>query len=470
MGNWTKDNMTLGAGEVPGKFQINLLPVPDDRNMSHTYYQSIVWFKNSSSVKGFPHTRHRFIGFSDDINSSFVLFHFEKQENPVNGSFVANISSLLLNYNDFIEDLPEIRTDVQDLAGNFSVTGEIYFLAFRIGDGDFIDEPFRLSTTVNGTAITDSFNLNITGFEFDLPEFIREGKRCGVIAAFCMVLTFYAWLSISRVRTVTGLTQLSMYSLMMHTAFEFNYGLFLLNIGMMYSFFVLLFLILFTCSICIYFTFQMQVLSNVWKTTFNVGDLQMPEIRRLFVRLFAEMTGLMLLSLFAMKIMEYPFIPLLYLHSAFIPQIVLNVQRGEKKDGDSIFTVLITLHRIIQLVYYYIYRNNVTGSYSPGVAGFFIVYDVLQMVLILVQNKRGGAFFLPRRYRRVGFNYFDNNVNPEEECSICMGEIGTEPAMVTPCAHTFHRECLQRWMQEQMICPFCRAPLPPIVEEDDLYN
>lgn len=34
--------------------------------------------------------------------------------------------------------------------------------------------------------------------------------------------------------------------------------------------------------------------------------------------------------------------------------------------------------------------------------------------------------------------------------------------MKTPCSHKFHCECLISWMEVKMICPICRANLPPI--------
>jgi hypothetical protein len=34
--------------------------------------------------------------------------------------------------------------------------------------------------------------------------------------------------------------------------------------------------------------------------------------------------------------------------------------------------------------------------------------------------------------------------------------------MVTPCAHFFHKECLERWMEVKMECPTCRGVLPPL--------
>lgn len=34
--------------------------------------------------------------------------------------------------------------------------------------------------------------------------------------------------------------------------------------------------------------------------------------------------------------------------------------------------------------------------------------------------------------------------------------------MVTPCRHVFHSECLEGWMRHKLMCPSCRADLPPL--------
>ena len=426
-------------------------------------------FQNSTAMKAFPYLRYRYFGFGDESNTSFVFMRLEKQPYPIDPMFYYNVSDHLLAYDDFVSDISDIQSDVYELAGNFSVKGEIFFVALRVNPGNASDEPFRLPVEVNGTAMTDKFTLRMKGFEFNLAEFIAEGKLCGVVSAAAIVVNFYAWSSLAQIRTVTGLTQVSFHSLMMHIAFDFSFGLFLLSIGMLYSFLVLLFMVLFSATVGIYFVLQWQTLWNVWRTTENLGDLQMPEIRRLCLKFFGQMMALMFAAMLIMIFMlDAPFLQLLYLHASFLPQIIWNAKRNEKKNGDSMFIILKTVERIIQLSYFYLYRHNVMGTYAPATAIFFMISDVLQMVLLLQQNKYGGAFFLPKRYRPTGFNYLDEPVAPGTACPICMGEIeADEPSMVTPCQHGFHRDCLERWMQEQMICPVCRATLPPVQQEPE---
>ena len=47
-----------------------------------------------------------------------------------------------------------------------------------------------------------------------------------------------------------------------------------------------------------------------------------------------------------------------------------------------------------------------------------------------------------------------------EFCSICLNEIKTtEIARVTNCKHTYHSNCLDRWLEEKSTCPLCKNNL-----------
>ena len=463
VGNWTKGGEEIDEDDDPPRFQIALARIENVTNLTLPCYYAITFFKNTSSMKGFPHARYRFIGFSDLTNRSFVLFHFPKQINQTERKVWTEIDEYLYEYDDFFISNMKIREDVVTIAESHSILGEVMVLAFVIEESSLSDKAFRLPFNITGTILCDAFFVDFKGFLFDVRNYLIAGKDYGVLSSVCMLMNFYAWFSLRRARTATMLNQLSLHSLIMHTGFEFSYGLFLLNVGFSFSGFRRIFTLLFCCSVLMYFTFQMTLISNVWKTSNDLGELEMPEIRMLFVRFFGEMSILIFSSLFSVVLMlEYPFVPLLYLYSSFVPQIVLNIKRAEKKKTDSVFTILTTFQRLIQLWYLFLYRDNIIGSYSIFSGIFFTFYGILLMVVVLMQNKYGGAFLLPKRYRRRGFDYFARHVDPNSECSICMADIYEgEEAMVTPCAHAFHRECLDRWMQEQMVCPVCRAALPP---------
>jgi hypothetical protein len=43
-----------------------------------------------------------------------------------------------------------------------------------------------------------------------------------------------------------------------------------------------------------------------------------------------------------------------------------------------------------------------------------------------------------------------------QQCSICFETIMSDDLQCLPCAHVFHRHCLQRWFRESATCPECR--------------
>ncbi|KAI8016882.1 putative ATP-dependent helicase IRC20 [Camellia lanceoleosa] len=52
----------------------------------------------------------------------------------------------------------------------------------------------------------------------------------------------------------------------------------------------------------------------------------------------------------------------------------------------------------------------------------------------------------------------DNDEEPVDDCSICLGEIcGGMMVAITPCLHMFHRDCLFKWLPKTSRCPFCRS-------------
>mmetsp|Transcript_3677 Transcript_3677/g.11154 ORF Transcript_3677/g.11154 Transcript_3677/m.11154 type:complete len:184 (-) Transcript_3677:530-1081(-) len=55
-------------------------------------------------------------------------------------------------------------------------------------------------------------------------------------------------------------------------------------------------------------------------------------------------------------------------------------------------------------------------------------------------------------------------LNPSETCAICLADfVQGDRLRVLPCegAHTFHGECLTRWLSLKPTCPFCRANVQP---------
>ena len=63
------------------------------------------------------------------------------------------------------------------------------------------------------------------------------------------------------------------------------------------------------------------------------------------------------------------------------------------------------------------------------------------------------------RYELRSFSLCDA-VDEPGVCGVCLKPIreGAEAAYL-PCMHSFHTECIQKWIRVQNSCPICKAPL-----------
>ena len=59
-----------------------------------------------------------------------------------------------------------------------------------------------------------------------------------------------------------------------------------------------------------------------------------------------------------------------------------------------------------------------------------------------------------------------------QECSICLDTIDRhKPIKTMICNHTFHKECIDLWLQHKNICPLCRYSFNVLYKcKDGKYN
>ncbi|KAF9413262.1 hypothetical protein BGZ94_000784 [Podila epigama] len=181
------------------------------------------------------------------------------------------------------------------------------------------------------------------------------------------------------------------------------------------------------------------------------------------------------------------------LFSFWIPQIARNVIRGSKRGLSMWFVVGMSITRLMLPVYVYGCPDNVMGQEpTPWIWGL-VLWVVLQVIVLLLQDWIGPRFFIRRKYLPPIYDYHPIlPMNDEEsggggdhahqqDCAICMlpidtglsssssgaarlssvvGSLGRLNYMMTPCGHLFHSDCLERWMRIKLECPNCRAFLP----------
>ena len=51
----------------------------------------------------------------------------------------------------------------------------------------------------------------------------------------------------------------------------------------------------------------------------------------------------------------------------------------------------------------------------------------------------------------------DDNMNNQKECTICLKEFENGNSVTKlKCGHTFCTECIEKWFEESITCPYCR--------------
>jgi hypothetical protein len=340
---------------------------------------------------------------------------------------------------------------------------------------DFHPSYFLKDVKVEGLFLSfgaiDQTPIDIYGFEFAEDVFVAEGRIFGVFIAISICLSFIGWSSIiTYFNSPPKLTKLSLHSFVMHISFDFSFAILVLDLSELSPRFSTFYTLLFMFMIVLFFVLELREVSEVWKASLgDVGDLQNDQLRQLFMDFFIEITICLFIFAGATSLVfNFPIICLPILYSFFLPQILHSIRSPLRKTEDLWFVILIAVSREIPILYFAVYRKNLLGMECPLAALLSGVYLVFQVLIVLLQNRFGGAFFLPKRVRPVIlFDY--RAVAPEGgvECTVCFERIEEgENAMATPCGHLFHRECLTRWMNEHMICPVCRNSLPGIEEAE----
>ncbi|KAJ8489989.1 hypothetical protein ONZ51_g2566 [Trametes cubensis] len=201
-------------------------------------------------------------------------------------------------------------------------------------------------------------------------------------------------------------------------------------------------------------------------------------------------------------------LPLFFISSLYsciwLMQIYRSARRTRSSGLSAEYMLGTTLGRLFFVFYFLGCPKNILDVEPRRwiyVVGLFMF---AQVFVILLQERLGPAFFLPKRFTRTqSYNYHPPMPLPDPEapdqslgdCAICMDAILVDPSLrrrsksseskerpvigraggilekvggvkktysLAPCHHLFHTECLERWLAIKNICPQCRRPLPPL--------
>lgn len=84
---------------------------------------------------------------------------------------------------------------------------------------------------------------------------------------------------------------------------------------------------------------------------------------------------------------------------------------------------------------------------------------VLQTTILAFQQHRLHSPYSPYSHYSLptgGPPRQRQRVSTGKECPICYDVIYQHGMTVLPCAHMFHRSCIQRWLNQTPSCPVCR--------------
>ena len=56
-------------------------------------------------------------------------------------------------------------------------------------------------------------------------------------------------------------------------------------------------------------------------------------------------------------------------------------------------------------------------------------------------------------------NFPETSTESNEGCSICLEPLSTSPIRELACKHSFHKQCIDRWVHTALTCPMCRDPI-----------
>lgn len=56
-------------------------------------------------------------------------------------------------------------------------------------------------------------------------------------------------------------------------------------------------------------------------------------------------------------------------------------------------------------------------------------------------------------------NFPESSTQSNERCSICLEPLSESSIRELACKHSFHKQCIDRWVHNALTCPMCRDPI-----------
>lgn len=255
------------------------------------------------------------------------------------------------------------------------------------------------------------------------------------------------------------------------------------------------------------FIFELKLLLTCWKAKnmelFAQGN---EAVRRALITFYIKFYLIALMSLLTLeRIVGSPITLFLLCGSTLFPQIIENAINKSRSTPNMSFASSMMLTQCFFALYIKGCPSNVMQLESDlQWTLYFCSYVLGQLLILYLQRKCGSRFFIPKLWRFWNeYNYYKNFTEDLEEgnnpegastCCICLNPLSyseelpnqeqprnsglrrlfgrgdsslTKMYMKTPCGHAYHPLCLKAWMKRKLECPFCRAQIPALDEEDE---
>lgn len=431
-----------------------------------------------------PKSPDRALGRTKGTWQGFLTF----QENPKNidkrfvqaeirfaDSYEAALeksSLMMVGYSTANDTLIKLRDNAHGTVQSFEDTQKIrILLVMNRTIANISTNPFELSHRVTGTATFIYGDVSVSAREVNHTMILIESSVYGAISGI-----FIGLLSmVNHECKIRDYNAVSPWCLTMISSYDFGYAVLHYSVGLITRANEHLFFFeLVACLLLFGNSFSRG--SRAWNATLLEEEAGLDVDRRtryvnrsrLFFKIWITnvVSGNLFSAAFKNAGRRGLLFALLIGTSCWVPQIVKSASSGGRHVFPIWYPWALSILRLAEL-WFVLCRRNCIVHYESDPATMSIVtsWSVIQLVMLTCQHYLGGAFFLPQRFRRQEFDYYRTEVSPGSTCAICLNQIcDGELQAVTPCNHAFHDVCLRQWMKENLVCPFCRSPIPPIME------
>jgi amino acid transporter len=123
--------------------------------------------------------------------------------------------------------------------------------------------------------------------------------------------------------------------------------------------------------------------------------------------------------------------------------LYLSIYRRFEKDYKTIYYInfIINILTFGLYTYYLISIQDLNDIFTIYL--IYIFSSIYWMIVVVKKVCKRGVYKI---------------ISSREECSICYEE-NNNPCVVLKCKHLYHKECIDKWLQEHTTCPQCRYDL-----------